>query len=242
MTTTLIAEVALVTALASFAQALSGFGFALVAVPLLTLLTSPQNAIVVVTALGGVLSLAVCVHQREHVSVRTAGLVSAAGLVGMPLGLLAVTALGARSLSALIACVVLVFAALIGRGLTFRRGTGPTIASGFASGALLTATGMNGPPLVATFQAMGLAPREFRATLQATFCVQDALALAGFLAVGRLTTDSLLLTGAGLPGLLVGWWLGDRVFARTDPTRFKRIVLGVLVASACVALYQATLN
>ncbi|MFH9982552.1 sulfite exporter TauE/SafE family protein [Streptomyces sp. NPDC017179] len=242
MTTTLIAEVALVTALASFAQALSGFGFALVAVPLLTLLTTPQNAVVVVTALGGVLSLVVCVHQREHVSVRTAGLVSGAGLVGMPLGLLAVMVLGARSLSVLIACVVLVFAVLIGRGLTFRRGTGPTAAAGVASGALLTATGMNGPPLVAAFQAMGLTPREFRATLQATFCVQDALALAGFLAVGRLTGDSLLLTGAGLPGLLVGWWLGDRLFTRTDPARFRKIVLGVLVAGACAALYQATLG
>ncbi|WP_181447084.1 sulfite exporter TauE/SafE family protein [Streptomyces sp. NTH33] len=240
--TTLITEVALIIALASFAQALSGFGFALVAVPLLTLLTSPQNAIVVVTALGGVLSLAVCVHQRDHVNVRIAGLVSGAGLVGMPLGLLAMTVLSAPSLSVLIACVVLVFAFLIGRGMTFRRGAGPTVVSGVASGALLTSTGMNGPPLVAAFQAMGLAPREFRATLQATFCVQDALALAGFLAVGRLTVDGLLLVGVGLPGLLVGWWCGDRVFARTDSARFKKIVLGVLVASACVSLYQAALN
>ncbi|MFD6326028.1 TSUP family transporter [Streptomyces sp. NPDC058442] len=242
MTTTLITEVALIIALASFAQALSGFGFALVAVPLLALLTSPQNAIVVVTSLGLVLSLTVCVHQRDHVNVRTASLVSGAGLVGMPLGLLAVTVLSAGALSVLIAGAVLVFAVLIGRGMTFRRGTGPTVATGFASGALLTSTGMNGPPLVAAFQAMGLAPREFRATLQATFCVQNVLALAGFFAVGRLTADGLLLAGAGLPGLLAGWWCGDRVFARTDSARFKKIVLGVLVASACVSLYQAALS
>ncbi|WP_157977566.1 sulfite exporter TauE/SafE family protein [Streptomyces triticisoli] len=242
MTTTLITQVALIIALASFAQALSGFGFALVAVPLLALLTGPQNAVVVVTSLGLVLSLTVCVHQRHHVNVRTASLVSGAGLLGMPLGLLAVTVLSAGSLSVLIACAVLVFAVLIGRGMTFRRGTGPTVASGVASGALLTSTGMNGPPLVAAFQAMGLAPREFRATLQATFCVQNVLALAGFLAVGRLTADTLLLAGAGLPGLLVGWWSGDRVFARTDAARFKKIVLGVLVTSACVSLYQAALT
>ncbi|WP_165977281.1 sulfite exporter TauE/SafE family protein [Nonomuraea diastatica] len=239
--TTLVTGVVVIATLAAFAQALSGFGFALVAVPLLTLLTGPQTAVTVVTALGGLLALAISVHQRRHIEGRTAFLVTGAGLVGMPFGLLAITALSARSLSVLIACVVLAFALLLGRGATLSRGAGPAAAAGFASGALLTSTGMNGPPVVAAFQAMGLQPRELRATLQATFCAGDALAVLGFLAVGRLTADSLLLTAAGLPGMAVGWWLGDRIFARTDPRRFRRIVLAVLVTSACVALAQAAL-
>ncbi|MEO3888375.1 sulfite exporter TauE/SafE family protein [Nonomuraea sp. B5E05] len=239
--TTLVAGVVVIAALAAFAQALSGFGFALVAVPLLTLLVGPQTAVTVVTALGGLLALAIAVHQRRHVEGRTAVLVTGAGLVGMPLGLLAITALSARSLSVLIACVVLAFTLLLGRGVTLRRGAGPAAAAGFVSGALLTSTGMNGPPVVAAFQAMKLEPREFRATLQATFCAGDALAVLGFIAVGRLTADSLLLTAVGLPGMAVGWWLGDRIFARTDPQRFRRIVLAVLVASACTALIQAAL-
>ncbi|NBE95912.1 TSUP family transporter, partial [Nonomuraea sp. K271] len=169
-------------------------------------------------------------------------LVTGAGLVGMPVGLLAVTAMSARSLSVLIACVVLAFAFVLARGATVRPGAAPAAAAGFVSGALLTSTGMNGPPLVAGFQAMGLEPREFRATLQVAFCACDTLAILGFLAVGRLTADSLLLTAAGLPGMVVGWWLGDRLFARTDPQRFRKIVLAVLVASACMALAQAALG
>ncbi|TDE59725.1 sulfite exporter TauE/SafE family protein [Nonomuraea mesophila] len=237
--TTLVAGVALIATLAAFAQALSGFGFALVAVPLVTLLTGPQTAVTVVTALGCLLALAMGVQERRHVVGRTVALVTGAGLAGMPVGLLAVTAMSARSLSVFIACVVLAFAFVLARGATVRRGAGPAAAAGFVSGALLTSTGMNGPPLVAGFQAMGLEPREFRATLQVAFCACDALALLGFLAVGRLTADSLLLTAAGLPGMVVGWWLGDRLFARTDPRRFKKIVLAVLVASACMALAQA---
>ncbi|WP_165974595.1 sulfite exporter TauE/SafE family protein [Nonomuraea deserti] len=240
--TALVTGVVVIAALAAFAQALSGFGFALVAVPLLTLLAGPQTAVTVVTALGGLLALAITVHQRRHVQGRTALLVTGAGLVGMPFGLLAITALSARSLSVLIACVVLAFALLLARGATLSRGAGSAAAAGFVSGALLTSTGMNGPPVVAAFQAMELQPREFRATLQATFCAGDALAVLGFLAVGRLTADNLLLTAAGLPGMAVGWWLGDRIFARTDPRRFRKIVLTVLVASACMALAQAALT
>lgn len=240
--TTLVAGVVLIAALAAFAQALSGFGFALVAVPLMTVMTGPQTAVTVVTALGGILSLGASVHQRHHVERRTAGLVSVAGLVGMPLGLLALSVLSARSLSVLIGAVVLVLALLLARGMTISRGSGSIVTSGLVSGALLTSTGMNGPPLVAAFHAMGLGRREFRATLQVTFCVQDALALAGFLAIGRLTPDNLLLAAAGLPAVVVGWWLGNRAFGRTAPERFRRIVLALLVASACTALAQAALG
>ncbi|NBE93919.1 sulfite exporter TauE/SafE family protein, partial [Nonomuraea sp. K271] len=73
--TTLVAGVALIATLAAFAQALSGFGFALVAVPLVTLLTGPQTAVTVVTALGCVLALAMGVQERRHVAGRTVVLV-----------------------------------------------------------------------------------------------------------------------------------------------------------------------
>ena len=39
-------------AFASFAQSLSGFGFSLLAVPLMTLVVSPRDAVVVATIIG----------------------------------------------------------------------------------------------------------------------------------------------------------------------------------------------
>jgi uncharacterized membrane protein YfcA len=100
---------------------------------------------------------------------------------------------------------------------------------------MLTSTGMNGPPLVITLQAMRLRADRFRATLQAVFCSQDVAAVLGFVAVGQVTRSTLVAVAAGLPGMPLGWLLGDRVFTSLDAAVFRRIVLGMLVLSGVAA-------
>jgi uncharacterized protein len=60
-----------------------------------------------------------------------------------------------------------------------------------------------------------------------------------FALVGRVTAEVGRLTLAGLPGLALGWLLGQRIFTRLDPTRFRRLVLTVLALSALAALVGA---
>jgi hypothetical protein len=107
------------------------------------------------------------------------------------------------------------------------------------SGALLTSTGMNGPPLVVAFQAQGMTPRVFRGTLSAVFVVQGAAGIALMAAVGEATTEVAAAVAVGLPALVIGWLIGNRAFHRLDPVVFRRIVLGLLVVSALVALVTA---
>jgi uncharacterized membrane protein YfcA len=113
------------------------------------------------------------------------------------------------------------------------------LAAGCLIGALLTSTGMNGPPLVATFQAMRLTPHAFRATLQAAFFVQDLFAIAGFVLIGQLSSQALVAAAAGIPGVLVGWFLGDRVFHLISPRVFRWLVLLLMTATGCMSLAQA---
>lgn len=235
----LVMIAALVGLVAGLAQAVTGFGSALVAIPLLALATDAQTAVVGMTMLSTVFTLVAGVHQRGHVDWRTMRLVSIAGVVGMPLGLLALHVASEPALKILIAAVVLISVPLLARGIRLAPRTSSTLVAGALSGAMLTSTGMNGPPLVAAFQAMELSPRAFRATLQATFCVQDVLAVAGFLAIGQLTSNSLIVAAAGIPGAVLGWFLGDRVFRRTPAHVFRYLVLGLMVVTGLAALIQA---
>jgi uncharacterized membrane protein YfcA len=98
---------------------------------------------------------------------------------------------------------------------------------------------MNGPPLVVMLQAMGLRPHAFRATLQAVFCSQDTAAVVGFAIAGQIDHTVLVAVAAGLPGLPLGWLLGDRVFTGIDPSVFRRVVLAMLVVSAVAAAVSA---
>jgi uncharacterized membrane protein YfcA len=138
-------------------------------------------------------------------------------------------------LTLVIAVLVLAFALLLASGWAPHPGPWARRASGVTSGAMLTSTGMNGPPLVITLQAMRLRADRFRATLQAVFCTQDVAAVLGFVLVGQVSRTVLVAVAAGLPGLPLGWLLGDRVFTGLDAAVFRKVVLGMLVLSAVAA-------
>lgn len=228
-----------VVAFASATQAVTGFGFALLAVPLLALLLDPHTAVVSVTGVALVLSTLGAARERSHVEWRSAGMVALTSLLGIPAGLFVLASLSLTTLYALIAVVVLSFTALLAFRLRVPPGRHVEVAAGVSSGALLAATGMNGPPLVLAFQAMRLPPRAMRATLQAAFAAQGALVCSGLLATDQFTQTSLAVIGAGLPALTLGWLVGERLFHRVPAELYSKLVLTTLVVSGLLALVRA---
>ncbi|MEO6881548.1 MAG: sulfite exporter TauE/SafE family protein [Mycobacteriaceae bacterium] len=240
MSIVLAAAVALaVFGLASAAQAVTGFGSALVAVPLLTLAFGPVTAVLASTIVGLVLTAHASVQERAHVERRVAARLVVSGLIGLPLGYLVLTLVPARSLKLVIAAVLGVLVVVLAARLRLPSGLGAQRSAGVASGVLLTSTGMNGPPLVVLLQAMGQSPRRFRATLQVTFFAQDLAAVVLFLVTGLLSPAVWGLAAAGVLGVPLGWWLGDRLFGALSAARFRRVVLGGLAVLALTSLVTA---
>ena len=220
---------------AALAQAVTGFGSALVAVPLLTLLVDPVTAVVVATAVSLVLSSGAAWRGRAHVAVGPARTLTVTGVVGMPAGLLALHLLDESLLTAGIAAAMLVMVLLVASGLRVPDRAVPV--AGLASGALLTSTGMNGPPLVMTLA--GLEPLRYRATLQAVFAGQDLIAVAAYAVVGLWSVTAALLVVAGVAGLPLGWRVGDAIFRRIPAHRLRHVVVAGLVVMGLSMLVSA---
>ncbi len=70
--------------LAALAQAVTGFGSALVAVPLLALVTDPVTAVVVATTVSLVLSTGAAWRERAYVDLGRTRTLTLTGVVGMP--------------------------------------------------------------------------------------------------------------------------------------------------------------
>nr|WP_255498915.1 MULTISPECIES: sulfite exporter TauE/SafE family protein [unclassified Leucobacter] len=229
-----------IAAVASYAQAVSGFGFALLAVPFAMPLVGVQQAVVAVTLLGFILTFAASLKLRTQVSWKPVALISVSAIVGMPIGLLIMQWADSRYLSLGIGLVVLATVVVLASGGLGQLGSrGGVIGAGVVSGVLLSSTGMNGPPLVLAFQSMKMSPQNFRASLQVTFSLADFFVLIGFLIVGTLTAPLALQTLAATPAMALGWWLGDRTFARLKPGTFRVVVLVMLGVSGCTAVMQA---
>jgi uncharacterized membrane protein YfcA len=228
-----------IIALAAAAQAVTGFGFALIAVPLLTLASDAHTAVVAVCLAGLIPSLVSAGLDRHHVRWRPAWILSAISIAGMPLGLWVRHALPDRGLTVVVAVSVLACVLIVWRGVRLPEGPGTVGAVGAIAGVLGVATGTNGPPLVAAFQAMGLGPRAFRGTLAAIFAVTGVAGAVAYLLAGEVTGEATAMAAAGAPAAVIGWLAGDWFFGRINAVVFRRLVLGFLVVTAATVLIRA---
>lgn len=229
-------QAAFIVAIAACAQAVSGFGFAVAGVPLLSLLVAPDTAVVAMTGLGAVLAAGAWRQERAHVEgTAVRHLVLASG-VGIPIGLLLLLTMPPHLLLLVIAATVLATAVFIGANVSLQPTRLGQWLLGMSSGAFLASTGINGPPLILALSTRQLPPRRFRATLQSIFFVQEVVVVAAFLVLGRLTPEVLTIVAAGLIGAPLGWSVGSRVFKRLPAHVFRYVVCAGLSAAGGGAL------
>lgn len=224
---------------AAFAQSVSGFGFALVAVPLLAVTLDAQTAVVTASMISLAMTLVTAVAERRHIQWEATRALTVWAIAGMPLGLVALKLLSSGVLTGVIAVVTLACTVLVWKRWRMSPTPARVSLAGAASGVLLTATATNGPPLVAVLQAMGLNPRQFRATISAIFALGGLVGALGFAITGELDAHAATYIALGLVAGALGGWAGNHTFGRIDASQFRRILLGALVISSTIALLRA---
>jgi len=230
------ALIALAT-MAAFVQSVSGFGFSLFIVPPLAMLIGPAQAVVVSNSLALFNNGYTMATSRGQIEWRLWIVLTIAAAAGMPVGLLVIRSVDAQSIEVGIALVVLFSTLLIWRGFRIRTQSSLLdITTGFVSGVLNTTTSMNGPPVVLYMQGKGMLPAPFRSTIAAYFAASGIIAVALFALDGQVTGVTLARAGISIPGIILGWLMGNQVFQRMGPERFRSVVIGVLLLSAMIAL------
>jgi uncharacterized membrane protein YfcA len=234
---------AVVAGIAAFAgaasQSVSGFGYALLVVPVLTVVAGPRVAVVTMTAIGVPLVIVNAWRWRASIRARVAVLLVATALFGIPLGAWFLRGADERLLTATVGVVVIAMTVAIWRGLRVPPGTPTLSTAGVLSGAFAASTGTNGLPLVIALDAEGLTPEAFRATLQTVFALEGTLALASFWLNDLVRASMAPAVVVGLAGAAAGALVGDRIARRVDRARFRAIVLVTLGLSGVLALASA---
>jgi uncharacterized membrane protein YfcA len=231
------ASLLVLATMAAFVQSVSGFGFSLFIVPPLAMLIGPAQAVVVSNSLALFNNGYTMTTARGHIEWRLWLVLTVAAAAGMPFGLLIIRSVDAQVIRIGIAVVVLFSTLLIWRGFRIRTQSSLLdVTTGFVSGVLNTTTSMNGPPVVLYMQGKGMLPAPFRATIAAYFLASGLIAVGLFTLDGQVTGLTMARAGISIPGIIVGWLIGNRVFQRMGPERFRSVVIGVLLLSAVIAL------
>lgn len=227
-------------AFASFAQTLSGFGFSLLAVPLMTLVVSPRDAVVVATIIGSISTSSQAFIDRKHVDVPIARRLILASYAGMPFGLMAFVFVSETGLRLVLGVVVVTAAVLLMRGFHLRDDRHRfDWLLGIVSGFLSTSTSTNGPPLVFLMQARRLDPATFRATINTVFAVVNLGALALFASAGKVNSNNLSGVAVALPSLGIAIAVGYTVRRRITQARFNALVITLMFLSAISVVVAA---
>ncbi len=234
-----LALAAVIFLLAAGVQAVTGFGFVLLGLPLLALVVDAHTAVVACVAAGLVVCLWGWLQERAFVDFTPMRWLLIGTVVGVPLGLVVFTRVSEQALMFGIGALVLISALLLAVRVGVRAGRGVATGAGVLSGFLLVTTGTNGPPLVIALQAVALRPVPMRATLQALMAIQGVFGVAMLGAAGRVTGEVLAILAVALPAIVVGWALGERVFRRMSEEVARRVVLVALVINGVVLIATA---
>ena len=220
---------------------LTGFGFGLVIVPILLLIFSPAEVVVLAKTLSTGSSLPILAADWRLVRGRVIIRLFAPAIVGMILGTQILLHADARALKLLAGVAVVTFTLIVLRGFIIpgiRSRLAPVVV-GFASGALGTSTGMAGPPVVLFLTDRELPPREFRASIIAYFVSMDLVAAALIIQAGLVGRRELYVAAVLFPFALAGRSLGQRFLHRVDQAQFRKLTLALLIATGSVAVATA---
>jgi len=229
-----------VVLIAAMVQSAAGFGFALLAVPLMALAIPTETAVVVAVSLGMLTSSTQAIAQREHGDRPTILRMLIGAAVGAPFGLLVLSLASNQQLKFGLAAVIIAFLVINLRGIAIERGTRVVdVVAGAISGVLNTALSTNGPPLVMALHARHLTPSVFRATISAVLAGTGVITIGLFLASGRYGADVRELLVVAIPATIFGYLVGARLRPRIVPSRFRKVVLALLVATAIITLVGA---
>jgi uncharacterized membrane protein YfcA len=243
LTGTVLAAASVITCGAAVCQSLTGFGFALVMLPLLSLVWDVKSAVVTTSVLSTISLLPLAIQARRHVRMATTIPMLAGSLLGTPVGLWILEWIDAEALKIFVGVVVIcasVVAYRVRQVKATRPRPAPAAAAGVMSGVLGGSTSMGGPPAI--FYVMGTEPNVelFRGTLISFFLLAGLYRVGGFVVVGRVTMDVARISAITLPamalGLLGGVWLRPRVREET----FRLLVLLILILTSVAVIISAS--
>jgi uncharacterized membrane protein YfcA len=228
---------------AGFTQALAGFGSTLVALPLLAQFVPMRAAVPVCCLLALCLNAMLTCHWRLHVQTRALGVLLAASLPGVALGVLGLDRVSSGPLRVLLALAILAFVWREWRpkGPRPPAGWGFGLAAGFLAGAMGALLGVNGPPAAAWISRQGFGRDAVRGTLTAYFLLAGVVIVLSQALAGLVTARVLGLAALGLPALVAGALAGLAGCGRIGEAAFRRVLLGVLAAAGVSLLFQALL-
>jgi uncharacterized protein len=226
--------------LASLLQSLSGFGFAILVMPVVTLLVGLQTAAPMVALTGLTVYVTNFVRYRQAVDPGELARLGLATAVGVPVGIWTLVHVQEAVVNRVLGLIMIAYATY-----TLLRPEADRLVprwwvypAGLLAGCLGGAYNTPGPPVI-VYGSLRQWPRgEFRAILQALFLVNATLVVGAHLVAGHVNVEVLRLYLWAVPAFAAGILLGSRLDARVNRKQFRLVVTSAILGIGLLLLIR----
>lgn len=229
---------ALTVLVAGFVKGMTGFGSALVMMPVISGLFGPAGAVAVLQLVDGPASWTMVPRALKRCERKQVFLLAGGAAVGMPLGIVILKVTDPDILRHAIAVTVLLMAAGLASGWRYRGRPSAALSAGTGAtaGLLGGATGIGGPPVVLFWLGSQSEGAAVRANLTVYFATGTLMGLTSLTIAGLITETAILRALTLAPVFALGLVGGSRAFGLLSETAFRRAALALVAGSGVTGL------
>ena len=223
---------------AGLARGFSGFGAALIFMPIASTLIGPKLAAPLLLVIDMVLGLGLLPKAWPKSNKRDVGLISLGALVGVPLGAAMLVRLDPIVIRWMLAVIVLPLIVLLMSGWLYHgKPAAPlTVGTGAIAGFLSGIAQVGGPPVVLYWLGGRANADLMRANIIGYFAISSCISLVSYLVGGLLTSALIGLSLVTGPVYALGLYLGSHMFGFASEATFRRICYALILISVVIGL------
>ena len=229
------------TFLGALVAGLSGFAFGLVVTSLWLYILTPLQVATLIVGFGLIVQGYSVWKLRGALNVRKLLPFILGAVIGVPVGIYILAWANPTNIKIGIGCLLILYSlyAFFRPALSpITKGGAVADASvGFANGVLGGLTGLAGILVTIWCGLRGGTKDQQRTVFQPVAVATFGIAALWLGVKGTLSADTIRLFLFGLPALLVGTWLGMKLYGQLNEATFRKIVLGLLMASGVVLVF-----
>jgi len=230
---------ALIVISAGFLQGLTGFGFGLIALPLLSLFLPIQMIVPLVIMLALFINLTLAVQLRRSAHMKTIATLLIGTLPGIPMGIYMLKHVPPAYLAIMVGVLMVSFTSyqLFAKPAPRPLGLPVTLFAGLTSGVLTGSLSTGGPPIIVYMAMQPWTKDEAKGSLACYFLISGIVTVSSHAASGIITRDVMVHFAYMLPAMLAGVYSGMYTYKRISDHGYRKlaIILVLLLGIMMVA-------
>ena len=216
----------------------SGFGSGMIIGPSTAAIFTPQIALAMIAVLDTIPTLMIVWPTRKSVVWKELLPVVIGYAIMVPLGVWFLTSSDPVYLRWFISISILIAIAILWSGWRYHgpRGNPVSLSVGGLGGFMGAAAALPGPAVLIYWLAGTLAASTVRANMIWYLFITDFMIIIGYLFADVFTRNNIALGLIGIPGYLLGIWIGQSAFRGASDRLYRNIAFTIILMSALASL------